>query len=135
MLLHHSDVTKWATVVLLLCLKLILLLFMPFFFLSFNIWTCSCAEASLSLFNSCVCDCLLPYFPVIAEKESAAASILHTEIKFLNSIISLFRITAREVLLVDSRLSLYCFHCLLRPAASVHSVDAWRECVRRPEPC
>lgn len=49
-------------------------------FLSFNIWTCSCANASLSLFNRCFWDCLLPYFTVVAEKEGPAGSILQKEI-------------------------------------------------------
>lgn len=85
----HEDLEKikksrcyfitWTYLNLQLCL--ILLSFMQFSsFLSFNIWTCSCAEASLSLFNSCFWDCLPPYFTVVAEKEGPAGSILQKEI-------------------------------------------------------
>lgn len=63
-------------------------------FPSFNIWTCSCAKASLLLFNSCFSDCLPPYFTATAEKEGPAGSILQKKINVLNSTISVFRITA-----------------------------------------
>lgn len=58
MLLHHLDVPKSAAVSLVLCLKLTLLFLMQFSsFVSFNIWMCICAEASLSPLNSCFCNC------------------------------------------------------------------------------
>lgn len=126
MLLHHLDVPKSAAVSLVLCLKLILLFLMQFSsFFSFNIWMCSCAEASLLLLNSCFYNCSPPYFTVVAEKEGPAGSILQTEIHFLNSITSLFRITVSGLLLVDSCLSAFFFHCLLHLAVSINSVEAW----------
>lgn len=86
------------------CLKLILLYFKQFSsFHSFNIWTCSCAEASLSLFNGSFWDWISPYFTVIVEKEGPAASILQTEINSLNCVTSLFRTSGP--LLLDSCLS------------------------------
>lgn len=130
MLLHHLDVLKCVAVSLVLCLKLTLLIFMQFAsFLSFNFWMCSCAEASLSLFNSCFWNCL-PHISQLEQRKKVLQlqSCKRKYIFFFYSkpVQDHSQRTAAGGLLLVSLLP-----PILRLAASLNSVEACWELVRQ----